>query len=184
MFNNGLKEGTKVFIEEAEVGAWGANYEIGVVVNDCDDKLSGCSISQINRAFLVKLRNGSVWNVGTQAKYHVLNADETEISSTVYRVEESNQNNGSTANCNGIKAPRTKFHLAIKRVIHHEPETIVYWENGDRTVVKVNGEKYDSEKGLAMAIIKYMTGNYNDIFRTFCPEVEVLDIMSRGDNHE
>lgn len=49
--------------------------------------------------------------------------------------------------------------LDIKKVIFHKPATIVYWMDGSKTVVKVNkGEKWDPEKGLAMAIIKKKYG--------------------------
>lgn len=49
--------------------------------------------------------------------------------------------------------------LNIKKVIFHKPATIVYWTDGSKTVVKVNkGERWDPEKGLAMAIIKKRYG--------------------------
>ena len=61
---------------------------------------------------------------------------------------------------------------AIKDVLFNEPATIVYWENGDKTVVKTQaGEKFDKEKGLAMAILKYYGGNdssYFKVFRKYC----------------
>ena len=61
---------------------------------------------------------------------------------------------------------------AIKDVLFNEPATIVYWANGDKTVVKTQaGEKFDKEKGLAMAILKYYGGNdssYFKVFRKYC----------------
>ena len=49
--------------------------------------------------------------------------------------------------------------LGIKKVIFNKPATIVLWEDGSKTVVKVNkGERWDKEKGLAMAIIKKKFG--------------------------
>jgi hypothetical protein len=60
----------------------------------------------------------------------------------------------------------------IKRVIHNEPATIVFWNDGTKTVVKAqNGEPYDKEKGLAMCIIKKLCdnkGNFNNIFKKWC----------------
>lgn len=48
----------------------------------------------------------------------------------------------------------------IKNVIFHEPATIVYWEDGTKTVVICQeGDIYDEEKGLAMAISKKALGN-------------------------
>ena len=62
----------------------------------------------------------------------------------------------------------------IKKVIFNEPLTIVLWNNGDKTIVKCQEEDiYDPEKGLAMAICKYVYGNksrYNEIFKKWLPE--------------
>lgn len=63
---------------------------------------------------------------------------------------------------------------SIKKVIFNDPLTIVLWNNGDKTIVKCQeGDIYDKEKGLAMAICKYVYGNkscYNKIFKTWLPE--------------
>ena len=48
--------------------------------------------------------------------------------------------------------------LKIKRVIFNDPATIVFWENGDKTVAKCRNEKFDPEKGLAIAIAKKVIG--------------------------
>ena len=41
----------------------------------------------------------------------------------------------------------------IKNVIFNDPATIVFWEDGTKTVVKCqDGDEFDPEKGLAMAI--------------------------------
>lgn len=57
----------------------------------------------------------------------------------------------------------------IVDVLFNPPATIVFWSDGSKTVVKAqDGETFDAEKGLAMAIVKRVTGNkgnYNDIFR-------------------
>ena len=48
----------------------------------------------------------------------------------------------------------------IKSVRFYEPATIVYWEDGSKTVVICQeGDIYDEEKGLAMAIAKKALGN-------------------------
>lgn len=63
----------------------------------------------------------------------------------------------------------------IKKVIFHDPATIVYWIDGTKTVVKAENEPFDPEKGLAMAIAKKYfgnNGNYYDIFRKWLPKVE------------
>ncbi len=64
----------------------------------------------------------------------------------------------------------------IKKVIHNDPATIVYWLDGSKTVVKCGeGDIYDPEKGLAMAIAKKFLGNkgnYYDTFKKWLPEEE------------
>ena len=47
----------------------------------------------------------------------------------------------------------------IKRVIFHDPATIIYWSDGTKTVVKCKNEEFDKEKGLAMACMKKLLGN-------------------------
>lgn len=48
----------------------------------------------------------------------------------------------------------------IKNVIFNNPATIVFWEDGTKTVVKCqDGDEFDPEKGLAMAIAKKAYGN-------------------------
>ena len=47
---------------------------------------------------------------------------------------------------------RYEHHLRIKKVIFNDPATIVLWSDGTKTVVKAEGEPFDPEKGLAMAI--------------------------------
>lgn len=55
----------------------------------------------------------------------------------------------------------------IKKVIFNDPATIVYWEDCTKTVVKCEKEKYDPEKGLAMAIAKRALGNQGNYFEVF-----------------
>lgn len=52
----------------------------------------------------------------------------------------------------------------IVNVIFNEPATIVLWSDGSKTVVKADGELFDPEKGLAMAIVKKMYGNKGNYF--------------------
>ena len=64
---------------------------------------------------------------------------------------------------------------SITNVIFNDPATIVFWNDGTKTVVKAVNEPFDLEKGLAMAIAKKYfgnEGNYYDIFREWLPEKE------------
>ena len=62
----------------------------------------------------------------------------------------------------------------IKDVIFNGPATIVLWKDGTKTIVKSQeGEVYDAEKGLAMAIVKKAygnKGNYFNIIKKYVPE--------------
>lgn len=66
----------------------------------------------------------------------------------------------------------TNRRVKIRDVIFSDPATVVFWDDNTKTVVKTQGgEKYDKEKGLAMAIIKKITGNtgsYYNIFKEWC----------------
>lgn len=64
--------------------------------------------------------------------------------------------------------------LAIKNVIFNDPATIVFWNDDTKTVVKAqNGEAFDPEKGLALAICKKTigknTGRYYETFKKWLP---------------
>lgn len=62
----------------------------------------------------------------------------------------------------------------IKDVIYNDPATIVFWEDGTKTVVKCEfSKRFDPEKGLAMAFSKKMfgnKGNYCNIFKKWLPD--------------
>ena len=55
------------------------------------------------------------------------------------------------------------------RAIINRPATILFWPDGTKTVVKCqDGDRFDPEKGVAMAMLKkYLggTGRYNDVLR-------------------
>ena len=64
----------------------------------------------------------------------------------------------------------------IEKVYFNKPYTIVLWSDKTKTMVKAEGEAYDPEKGLAMAICKKFLGtnktqgNYFDEFKKWLPE--------------
>jgi len=67
------------------------------------------------------------------------------------------------------------YHLIskyIKKLIFNDPATIIYWADGSKTVVQCqNGEPFDPEKGLAMAISKKVLGNKHEYYELFAKEV-------------
>ena len=70
----------------------------------------------------------------------------------------------------------------IKNVIFNDPATIVFWEDGTKTVVKCqDGDEFDPEKGLAMAIAKKAygnKGNYCNKMKKWLPKEEQVDTNS------
>lgn len=56
----------------------------------------------------------------------------------------------------------------IEKVIFNDPATVILWADGTKTVVRCqDGEKYDPEKGLAMALVKKMCGNKGNYYKIF-----------------
>lgn len=55
--------------------------------------------------------------------------------------------------------------LDIERVIFNDPATIVFWNDGTKTVVKcAEGDEFDPEKGIAMCISKKIFGNQRSYY--------------------
>jgi hypothetical protein len=56
----------------------------------------------------------------------------------------------------------------IEKIEFNEPATIIFWKDGTKSIVKArDGEPYDAEKGIAMAIAKKALGNQHDYYNTF-----------------
>lgn len=74
----------------------------------------------------------------------------------------------------GTKNAERKTDMRIKKVHFNYPVTVVLWEDGTKTIVRAGeGEEYDPEKGLAMAIAKKALGNqgnYYNVFKKWLPE--------------
>ena len=67
-----------------------------------------------------------------------------------------------------IPLSQQKLKPQIKNVIFNNPATIVFWSDGTKTVVKTqDGETFDPEKGLAMAVSKKALGNNREYYHTF-----------------
>ena len=78
-------------------------------------------------------------------------------------------------NYNGMYQPKRSLSDYIFKVIFNDPATIVFWNDGTKTVVKAENEEFDPEKGLAMAISKKVLGNkgnYYETFKKWLPEKE------------
>ena len=94
--------------------------------------------------------------------------NDTEVPINIYR----NILN-STYGIGSLRIPE------IKNVIFNDPATIVFWEDGTKTVVKCqDGDEFDPEKGLAMAIVKKAYGNkgsYCNKLKKWLPKEEPVD---------
>jgi hypothetical protein len=92
---------------------------------------------------------------------------------TLTEMEENDMNHTAYAKGNDI----FRGYLAIEKVHFSGPVTAVIWNDHTKTVVRCqDGEDFDPEKGLAMAIAKKMFGNkgsYYDVFKEWIPEEEV-----------
>ena len=97
------------------------------------------------------------------------------------------------ATLNAFFDTKMREQFGIKKVILNDPATIILWDDGTKTVVKTqNGEKYDPEKGMALAISKKCfgnTGRYYNIFKKWVPydaakaeeeDDETIDIYGDG----
>lgn len=60
----------------------------------------------------------------------------------------------------------------IKKVIFNGPATIIFWDDGSKTLVKcTEKDTFDYEKGLAMAIAKKNLGNdFRKTFKKWLPK--------------
>lgn len=66
------------------------------------------------------------------------------------------------------KYERMNSMFGINKVIFNNPATIVFWNDGTKTVVKCGkNDKFDPEKGLSMAISKKALGNTSSYYNTF-----------------
>lgn len=67
----------------------------------------------------------------------------------------------------------------IKKVHFNNPATVILWTDGTKTIVRAqDGEAYDPEKGMALAIAKKFLGNkgnYYNVFDKYLSELEKVD---------
>lgn len=75
-----------------------------------------------------------------------------------------------------IKKPVTN---PIEKVIFNPPATIVFWKDGSKTVVKAQGDIFNPETGLAMAIARHYLCDvcglerYDGVFNRYLPKDKV-----------
>lgn len=115
-------------------------------------------------------------------RIHNVHLDMQSDSVAVYEIEATDYPFFSSKKMN---IPKVKALPDIKNVIYNDPATIVFWSDGTKTVVKCGeGDDYDPEKGLAMAISKKALGNQGNYYNTFTKwlseEEDVMDNILSG----
>lgn len=81
-----------------------------------------------------------------------------------------------------FKFTKNTYSLTPKKVIFNDPATIVYWQDGSKTVVKCgNGDIYDREKGFAMCVLKRL---YGDKFHAMLKKYVMQENSQEQNNFE
>lgn len=108
---------------------------------------------------LAFLRN----EAGVEVPVHITEVTQCAHEPTEYKCEEVYL--WPKENPNIKKTPPLAINVTITKVIFNDPATIVFWSDGTKTVVKTqNGETFDPEKGLAMAMAKRAFGNKGNYY--------------------
>lgn len=151
----------------------------------CDVRTDSCS-GQVDITFFGKKYNTVIRHFQSNLNYRTA---DSIVENAILEMEKfwaDNEKKKLAAEIVGRKFnnPTDRNRLPyIKQVIFHDPATIVYWTDGTRTVVKCqDGDVYDPEKGLAMAISKKALGNkgnYCEVFKRWLPEEEVETLDQR-----
>lgn len=139
----------------------------------CED----CLNRNIPTTRCCKCFNGSEYKLDYSSRYHRRHEGDA-FDAIRYAIEDAKVVYGTYTNMILNSQP------PIEKVIFHDPATIVYWKDGNKTVVKAENEPFDPEKGLAMAISKYFLGNegnYYETFKKWLP-VEETDVSEEEEN--
>lgn len=151
----------------------------------CEVTIEYCS-GHVDITFFGKKRNTIIRHFESNIKYRTADSivENTILEMEKFWVDNEKKKRAAEIVNHKFNLPTDRNRLPyIKQVIFHDPATIVYWTDGTRTVVKCqDGDIYDPEKGLAMAISKKALGNkgnYCNVFKQWLPEEEVETIDQR-----
>lgn len=133
-------------------------------------------INSPNQRLIGNLTGGYVYAVDEDGYKPELMYAATEISKANRKAAEAqNQLDAIKYAINdvfGVAELHRKMALEIKQVIFNNPATVVFWMDGTKTVVKVENEDFDPEKGLAMAIAKKVYGNTGSYYNQFKKHIQ------------
>lgn len=117
-----------------------------------------------------KLMNGFMFNdsIGIQKEVEFMNN---------YMVNDAIKTATAYAELDSLTVQRCA--PQIKKVHFNNPVTVIIWNDGTKTLVRTqDGEVYDPEKGMALAIAKKFLGNkgnYYNVFDKYLSELEKVD---------
>lgn len=149
----------------------------------CEVTADYCS-GHVDITFFGKKRNTVIRHFKSNLKYRTADSivENTILEMEKFWADNEKKKRAAEIVDHKFNIPTDRNRLPyIEQVIFHDPATIVYWMDRTITVVKCqDGDVYDPEKGLAMAISKKALGNkdnYYDVFKYWLPEedVETLD---------
>ena len=152
----------------------------------CEVTVEYCS-GHVNITFFGKKYNTVIRHFESNLKYRTADSivENTILEMEKFWADNERKKRAAEIVNHKFNLPTDRNRLPyIKQVIFHDPATIVYWADRTRTVVKCqDGDIYDPEKGLAMAISKKALGNkdnyYCEVFKHWLPEEEVKTLEQR-----
>ena len=71
-----------------------------------------------------------------------------------------------------VRKESVKREIAFTKVIFNGPATIVFWDDGTKTVVKCkDGDPFSKEAGFALCVLKKLTGDrFHRVLKRACKE--------------
>lgn len=153
----------KGFKEEEEMKYIAAEYcDNDVIARQILADLAGGSVNDTINSLATKITFGNNRKPQSEFNYRNLAEPVFELDNDIDMTKLIIKNSIDQLN---YRYP--KEYLTIKDVVFNPPATIVFWEDGSKTVVKAHEDEYDPEKGLAMAISKKVLGNKYEYYNTF-----------------
>ena len=152
------------------VRAFGQYDSVEFMVNEKSQSTTGWLLGI---EYVIHPRNDIFRLVHKVSSYTYRDSDKVDAMRYMSTVNSYHSSNFIPAIKNNFNNWKLKLKCDIKNVIFNDPATIVFWDDGTKTVVKAENESFDPEKGLAMAIAKKSLGNqgnYYNEFKKWIPE--------------
>lgn len=149
------------------------SYTANMIINELTAIYKGPSFKVWANSFYGMSSGGRP--TGKPFKNAVVEYCEEDVMATKEMIQSWANSNSSIKAVGEAELKRKLF--GIDKVIFNNPATVVLWKDGTKTVVKCqDGDTFDKEKGLAMAICKKALGtneshsNFNYIFKKWITE--------------